>query len=453
MAGDFLTLDIKLQMAHQLRQSGQVGRAESIYKQVIAIDPDNVSAMVALSQINKQPLDFDKFRELLEKAVRRNPDSAQAHIRLGTLLRDNNEFDAARAAYRKAVALEPDNAQLYDDIAIMTQYDEVTEEVRRMQEMYMQTSGNSQKRQKLGFALGKIFDDLKQYDTAFEYFKEANRIGAARANWTNAGLVEWFRDLREIFDRDFLRRYRDIGNPDDCPIFITGMMRTGSTLREQVLCSHSSVYGAGEIRSLHKLINDISVQIAQPFPHGFGDVEPHLLKNVAARYIEDLKSHTSDEAYITDKNNYNFFYAALIAVMLPNARIIYCQRDPRDQGLSYFQKDIVVDQPYCYDLAQIGEITRLSEELMEYWRELMPGKIYVSRYEDLVTRPEESIRALLDHCGLDFEPACLSFHETKREVLNVSRAQIRKPMHSDSVGRWKNYEKHLQPLIDALESD
>jgi tetratricopeptide (TPR) repeat protein len=446
-------LDVKLQMAHQLRQSGQVEQAKTIYEQVIAADPGNYSALSALGEINKQPLDFDKVRELFEKAARANPDSAREHIRLGHFLRDNNEFDEACAAYRNAAELQPDNAQLYVEIAIMTQYDEVTEEVRRIQKMYGATSGNSLSRQRLGFALGKIFDDLKQYDTAFEYFREANRIGAARANWSNEGLVEWFRYIREVFDSDFLQRYRNIGNPDDCPIFITGMMRTGSTLREQILCSHPQVYGAGEITSLHDLINEISVTIAKPFPQGFDNIEPHVLEESAARYIEDLKGRSSGEAYITDKNNYNFFYAALIGVMLPNAKIIYCRRDPRDQGLSYFQKDIVSDQPYCYDLAQIGEITRLSEELISYWHELMPGKIYVSGYEDLVTRPEESIRALLDHCGLDFDPACLSFYETKREVLNVSRAQIRKPMHTNSVGRWRNYEKHLQPLLDALELD
>jgi tetratricopeptide (TPR) repeat protein len=446
-------LDVKLQMAHQLRQSGQVEQAKTIYEQVIAADPGNYSALSALGEINKQPLDFDKVRELLEKAARANPDSAQEHIRLGHFLRDNNEFDEASAAYRNAAELQPDNAQLYVEIAIMTQYDEVTEEVRRIQKMYGGTSGNSLSRQRLGFALGKIFDDLKQYDTAFEYFREANRIGAARVNWSNEGLVGWFRYIREVFDSDFLRRYRNIGNPDDCPIFITGMMRTGSTLREQILCSHPQVYGAGEITSLYDLINEISVTIAKPFPQGFDNIEPPVLEESAARYIEDLKGRSSGEAYITDKNNYNFFYAALIGVMLPNAKIIYCRRDPRDQGLSYFQKDIVSDQPYCYDLAQIGEITRLSEELISYWHELMPGKIYVSGYEDLVTRPEDSIRALLDHCGLDFDPACLSFYETKREVLNVSRAQIRKPMHTNSVGRWRNYEKHLRPLIDALELD
>jgi len=446
-------LDRKLQMAHQLHQSGHLEQARAIYQQVIAADPENYLALMALGEINKQPLEFDRARELLEKEARTNPDSPHAHIRLGKLLRDNNEFGDACSAFRKAAEIQPDNAQLYIEIALLTQYDEVTEEVRSMQELYGLTSGNSLNRQRLGFALGKIFDDLKQYDTAFEYFREANRIGAANANWTNAGLPEWFRHFREVFDGDFLRRYQNIGNPDACPIFITGMMRTGSTLREQVLCSHPKVYGAGEIASLHELINEISTQIGKPFPQDFGKVEPRLLKDSATRYIEDLKGRTSGELYVTDKNNYNFFYAALIAVMLPNAKIIYCKRDPRDQGLSYFQKDIVSGQPYCYDLAQIGEITRLSEELMDYWHELMPGKIYVSHYEDLVTSPEENIRALLDHCGLDFDPACLSFYKTKREVLNVSRAQIRRPMHSNSVGRWKNYEKHLQPLIDALGID
>jgi len=443
-------LEMKLQVARQLYQLGKLEQAEAIYKQVVAVDPENISALIALGEINNQPLEFDKVRKLLEKSIRAEPDSAHLFIQLGKLLRDNNVFDEACDAFRKAIELQPSNAQFYDDIAIMTQHDEITDEVRTMQAMYDQTSGNNQIRKKLGFALGKVFDDLKQYDIAFEFFKEANRIGAVHANWSNEGRAEWFRYFRKIFNSDFLQRYQNVGNPDKSPIFITGMMRTGSTLREQILCSHPKVYGAGEIMSLNTLICEISEKLGRPFPQGFDNIEPHVFKDTAVRYIEDLQRHTSGEVYFTDKMNYNFFYAALIAVMLPNAKLVYCKRDPRDQGLSYFQKDLPYNQAYSYDLVQIGEISRLMQDLMDYWQELMPGKIYVCHYEDLVSRPEERIRALLEYCGLEFDPACLLFYETKREVLNISRAQIRKPMHTNSIGRWKNYEKHLQPLIDAL---
>ncbi|MGI9343722.1 MAG: tetratricopeptide repeat-containing sulfotransferase family protein [Gammaproteobacteria bacterium] len=446
-------LDIKLKIARQLHQSGKLEEAKAIYTQVLAVDSDNVSALIALGEIDDQPLAFDELRRLLENAIRADPDSAQLHIQLGKLLRDNNEFDDACAAFRAAIAIDSRNAYLYDDIAIITQYDEITDDVRAMQEIYAQSSANSQTKMKLGFALGKVFDDLQQYDTAFEYFREANRIGAVQANWTNAGRAEWFQYFRKVFDEDFLARYQDIGIPDESPIFITGMMRTGSTLREQILCSHPQVYGAGETMQLNELINEISLKTGSPFPQGFNKVDPQLFKDAAIRYIEGLKSLSADTAFFTDKMNYNFFYAPLIAVMLPNAKIIYCKRDPRDQGLSYFQKDLPHNQAYCYDLAQIGEITRYMQDLMSYWQELMPGRIFVSHYEELVTEPEERIRDLLDHCGLNFDPACLSFYETKREVLNISRAQIRKPMHTKSIGRWKNYAEHLQPLISALNRD
>lgn len=446
-------LDIKLKMARQLHQSGKLDEARAIYTQVLAVDSDNLSALIALAEIDNEPIAFEELRKLLEKAIAADPDSAHLQVQLGKLLRDNNEFEDACAAFRTAIAMDAHNAYLYDDIAIITQYDEITDDVRAMQDAYALSSGDSQTRMKLGFALGKVFDDLEQYDTAFEHFEEANRIGAAKANWTNAGRAEWFRYFRKVFDKDFLVRYQDVGIPDNSPIFITGMMRTGSTLREQILCSHPHVYGAGETMQLNELINKISLKIGAPFPHGFNKVDPELLKDAAIRYIEGLTSLSADAIFFVDKMNYNFFYAPLISVMLPNAKIIYCKRDPRDQGLSYFQKDLPHNQAYCYDLAQIGEITRHMQDLMNYWEELMPGKIFVSHYEELVTEPEERIRGLLDHCGLEFDPACLAFYKTKREVINISRAQIRKPMHTRSIGRWKNYEAHLQPLIDALNAD
>jgi len=448
-------LDIKLQLAHQQRQLGQLEQAETLYRQVIAADPDNVSAQIALGQLCNQPLSFEMHRELLEKAVRANPESARAQMQLGTLLRDFGNFDEACIAFRKAAELDQENTQPYLEIALITKYDQPTDEVRKMQAIYDQAGGNSIKRRQLGFSLGKIFDDLQEYDTAFEYYREANLIGAVRdqENYKIANPAEDFRCVREIFDADFLRRYQHIGNPDDCPVFIIGMLRSGSTLTEQVICSHPEIYGSGENTILSAIVRDIGGRIGQPFPHGFGGVEPDVLRNGAARYLNELKQTASGEPYITDKTNTNFLYTALISVMLPNARIVYCKRDPRDIGLSYFQHDIPNKALYYYDLARIGELARLSEELMDCWNELMPGKIYVSRYEDLVTRPKESIHNLLDFCGLDFDSACLEFFKTKLEVKTVSRAQVRQPMHSKSIGRWKNYEKHLQPLINALRLD
>jgi len=291
------------------------------------------------------------------------------------------------------------------------------------------------------------------YDKAFEYLAEGNRIAHEVHPSRIKKAAQNFQQIQRIFNADFFRRCEDTGIADDSPILITGMPRSGSSLVEQVLATHPQVYGAGETECFYHIIDKVNQALDIRYPVGFDTLDKQTLQDIAGRYVAELKALAGGEHYITDKNMGSIIHIGLIGVILPKAKIIHCQRDPRDQGLSFFQHDFLNLQPNSYDLADIGRYYRIRQSLMAHWKRLLPGRIYTVRYEDMVTDLEKSTRKLLEHCGLPFDRTCLAFDETERTVNTASLAQVRRPLYSSSVGRWKNYEKQLQPLISALEME
>ena len=305
----------------------------------------------------------------------------------------------------------------------------------------------------LAFALGKALDDVGDYARAFEMFSEGNRIGRAGYSFDFSEDRRPHKPLRAVFDEAWFEEFRGAGIADDCPIFVFGLPRSGTTLVEQILASHPRVFGAGELDILHRIVTDICVRTGRVFPHGMRELDRELLKDGARRYVAELRARGGDADYVTDKMLATVIYVGLIHVMLPGARLVYVSRDPRDQGLSYFQTDFGDQQPYSHDLVDIAEYIRLYRSTVAHWDEVLPGAIHHIRYEDLVAEPEAETRALLAHCGLAFDPACLSFYDAARPVDTASVAQVRRPIYSASVGRWRRYERQLQPLIAALDLD
>jgi hypothetical protein len=341
---------------------------------------------------------------------------------------------------------------MYRALVLMTRYTEYSDEVRSMETHYASTEPDSHPRRVMAFALGKVFDDLREFDKAFEFFSEANAIARREYRYSLESEARGFEIVKNVFDREYFRRHRNIGISESCPIFVTGLPRSGTTLIEQVLASHPDVFGGGELPNFHNAVLRLSQRAGSPFPTCFASPNPQRVREAATQYVTELKSLAGGASFVTDKNLGATVYIGLISVMLPNAKIIYCQRDPRDQGLSLFQRDFEGAQPYCYDLRDIARYSVLHQRMLEYWQAVLPGRVCSIRYEALVAEPEVHIRRLLDHCGLAFDPACVAFHETKRAIGTASFAQVREPIHKGSIGRWKNYASQLQPLFEELDA-
>lgn len=256
------------------------------------------------------------------------------------------------------------------------------------------------------------------------------------------------------FDQQYFERTKDWGNPSDAPVFILGMPRSGTSLVEQILASHSHVHGAGEREEMLRLADRLPELLndSRTYPGCIDGLSISSSAEIADAFLKALKRLNPHAARITDKMPGNFHHVGLIATLFPNAKIIHCRRDPRDTCLSIFFGDFVGSHAYSYDLTNLGRYYRQYERLMAHWHKVLPGRILDVSYEDLVEQQEDWSRRMVKFCDLDWERGCLEFHKTSRNVQTRSNAQVRQPIYRSSIARWRPFETHLEPLVAALSA-
>jgi hypothetical protein len=312
----------------------------------------------------------------------------------------------------------------------------------------------------LGFALGKSFADIGEPARSFEYLLQANALKRRHSDYDEARMLGPLERAHTVFTPELMRRHAGAGNPSPVPIFIVGMPRSGSTLVEQILATHPLVFAAGEVLAFRQAMRAAGVHTtARPFPDSVTDLTGTELRDMADRYLTAIHAMMRDGAEhtlhartqrVTDKMLFNFRCVGLIHLALPNARIIHTCRDPIDTCMSCFSLDFLSSPQMC-DLGEMGRYYRAYSELMRHWRDLLPAGVMLDvHYEDLVLDLESHAQRIVAHCGLDWDPACLAFHETQRPVRTNSFAQVRQPVYRSSVGRWRPPPDALRPLLDAL---
>jgi hypothetical protein len=296
----------------------------------------------------------------------------------------------------------------------------------------------------LQFALGKAFEGQEDFDAAFHHYSTGNKLQRSMLDYSDAEREVTAQHIMTVFDRELLDQSTDTGCQSDAPIFVLGMPRSGTTLTEQILASHSAVEAGGELKTLRSLASGVG------FPMAFLATDSVDLKAAGEAYL--AATGLSDKGRFTDKMPENYLLIGLIRLILPNARIINCRRTPADTCIScYCIKFGAGSILYSYDLQEIGLEYRRYQRVMEHWEDVMPGAIYNLNYEDLINDQEGETRRLLDYCDLPFESACLQFSKTKRIVDTASASQVRKGLYRTSAGRWKQYEKHIEPLLAVLD--
>jgi hypothetical protein len=300
-----------------------------------------------------------------------------------------------------------------------------------------------------------MLDDADRFDEAFARYAQANNLfrewrAQAGERFDHDALRCRIETAVETFTPDFFSRKRGWGNNSELPVFIVGMPRSGTTLVEQICASHPAVFGAGELPDITRLWVALARGGAAP-ADGW---QRHRIAQAADAYLEHLRLLGPSAMRVTDKMPGNVYHLGLIAVLFPRARIILCRRDPRDTCLScYFQWFPSSRLLYTYNLADCARQYLQTERLVAHWRNVLPLPMLEMQYEELVADQETQSRRLIDFLGLPWDPACLEFHKTRRTVTTASVWQVRQPMYSRSVGRWRNYEKHLRPLLDVLEGE
>lgn len=304
----------------------------------------------------------------------------------------------------------------------------------------------------LHFALGKIFADRGEFDRSFAFYAKANGGRRKQVKFEVEAFRARLRHVRMAFQKPLFERLASAGVSSFRPIFIVGMPRSGSTLVEQILASHHQVHGGDEL----PLTTEVVLEARKKhFRASVSDMvtsaEPAWITDMARAYIRGARPLMGKKPRLVDKYLDNFWNVGLLRLMFPEARVIHCQRDPLDNGLSIYRRHFADAGPsFAYDLGEIGAYYKMQDSLMRHWDEVLPGFVMHMRYEDLVGAVEPNARALLAFCDLPWDERTLAFHRTEREVKTASHAQVRKPLYRDAIGSAQPYLKHLGPLIEAL---
>ncbi len=427
-----------------LKDLDKTQEAIACFKEALEIDPDNPVTLTNLAYALDALDQTEQATGYLRRAVELAPDNSEAWYHLGVQLSALGQIDEALAALARACEADPANGEAWRTITTLKKFRGDEPEIERITQAHAAAEPDSAARMHLGFALGKIHEDTGAHDAAFEYWREANAIRRRDFDFDISLYEEQADRIKRIFDRDFFAARENAGNPSDKPVLIVGMMRSGTTLAEQIIASHSQAAGAGE-QTLVTRFGEANLDRFEqsPFPD---------LGDFARDYLARLDRYGEQALRVVDKMPANFFWLGLVRAAFPNATIINMQRDGRDTCLSIWKNYFVTHgHAYAYDLDELARFYLIYRDLMDHWESVLPGGVFNCAYEELTRNPAHEARRLLDACGLEWEPGVLEFHKARSIVKTASVGQVRQGIYQSSVKGWERYERQLAPLIETLE--
>ncbi|RWO51958.1 sulfotransferase [Mesorhizobium sp.] len=416
----------------------------------LELQPGLIEALCALGRTYTAFDKPDMALPLYEKALKINRDHPKVRAGLASALSGLGRMDEAAAYLREAIARRIGVPAAYNDLVQTRSFTEEPEELQSILRELGNPKLGSEGAQQLHHAAGKVLNDLKRYDEAFDHFNKAKQASGQRFDIDL--YRRWVDSMIETFTPDFLAARAGYGNPSEAPVFVVGMPRSGTTLTEQICASHPDIHGAGELSKLSRVANAIGLKtlsagdLSQPIT----SITEDLSRTLAEEHLSYLRERAPAALRVVDKTPHNFELIGLIGLLFPNARIIHCRRDAIDNCVSCFVLNFSEAHSYNTDLTTLGLYYREYDRLMRHWNEVFPGLIFENRYEKLVDDQEAQSRRLIDYLGLPWDDACLRFFDRDGSVNTPSRWQVRQPIYKSSVKRWKNYENEIQSLIQSL---
>ena len=439
-----------------LRDLRRPDEALASYDKALALRPDYPEA---LNNRGAALRDLHQCEEALasyDQALALRPDYAVVHDNRAVILTELGRFEEAGAAIARAIALAPHRVRNYYDLTLLVErWTTDDPHLRAMEELAQDIDAlGVDERIELHFALGKAYAAAVSPERSFQHLLAGNALKRKQTRYDEATALGSLDSTRAQYSAALIRRRAGRGDPAAVPVFILGMPRSGTSLVEQILASHPAVFGAGEIEDFAQAVEDLG-RPARPALQPHETAEPMIsdegLRQLGAAYLGRITALAPAATRITNKTPENFRLAGLIHLALPNARIIHVRRDPVDTCLSCFSQLFAGNLPYTYDLGELGRYYRGYAALMAHWRSVLPEPVMIDvDYEAVVADLEGQARRIIAHCDLDWDARCLAFHRTERPVQTASMTQVRRPIYTDSAGRWRAYERFLGPLLAAL---
>lgn len=479
----------KLELARTLDKADLLEEAALLYHQTCEENPNLLEAFEAYAALLHKCHRYDEALECANRAKQIAPENPVVEEQLADIYLGMGNTEEALKYYNKALLHNPDKLSIlkgigtaYLEIGLLTDATTIADKMivisNQSLDGYLLKSrvkksikgdGLAEELLKLStleklsednkvlvhYALGKTFDEQKNYTDAFTHFKIANDIKKARSPYDRAIAENHFKEMINLFTPDFLRSHKNFGTERDLPILIVGMPRSGTTLTEQILSSHPDILGAGEVTFWGAANNAIPLKMhtSTPYPQCLHEMSIELAHDIAELYENTLRKTVgagTTSKHITDKMPHNFLQLGLILTLFPNVKIIHTKRDPIDTCLSIYFQHFNDSHSYAADLGDLVFYYKQYERLMQHWHAVLPGRILDVNYEDTISDPEYWSRQLISHIGLEWSESCLAPQKLERAVKTISQWQVRQPIYKTSVQRWKNYEPFISPLIEGL---
>ena len=435
-----------------LRRREKLGAALEQIDDLLRKDPNRFAYLVMRAGILIRMGDFEHAVPAYQYLVDQFPPRPKITLGQGHALKTVGRLDDAIEAYRKTIELQPGFGDAYWSLANLKTFRFEDCDLEAMQTELERDGCDQEDYFHLCFALGKAYQDRKQFDESFDYYKLGNDLKKKLERYDADEFSAAVEMMKQVCRGDLLTA--DVGCPAPDPIFILGLPRSGSTLLEQILASHSKVDGTKEqmhvLAFVKRLGGKKKVTDESRYPQILTELSGEELRALGDEYLERSAIQRGSAQYFIDKAPNNFLHIGLINMILPNAKIIDARRHPMGACFSGYTQLFAQGQPFTYGLNNIGRYYRDYVSLMDHWDEVLPGKVLRVQYEDVVNDTENQIRRILDFCGLPFEQSCLEFYKTDRAVRTPSSEQVRQPIYRGGLDMWRNYEVHLDGLKKAL---
>jgi tetratricopeptide (TPR) repeat protein len=440
-------------LSHVQRELDRFGDAAESARRVLELEPDNPNSHILYGSAIGTAGDHEGAIESFRTAIDMSPDKPGAICGMAHHQKTLGEQDAAIANYRRAIEVKPDHAEAYWSLANLKTFRFRDDEVEAMQRLLGREDLPDESRAQLQNALGLEFEARQDYDRAFEHFAACNAVRRQHETYDPVDTESTYDRLINLFTPQFFEKHAGVPDASVTPILVVGLPRSGSTLIEQILASHSRVDGTHELGDLSRAVRAVRGERSrrERFPDMLDKFDQDDWRRIGEEYLERTKIFRSGAPFFVDKNPNNFVYAGVLKLAIPNAKIINARRHPLDSCFGSFKQLFASGQPFTYDLVELGEYYLQYERLMHHWHEVLPGFVLDVHYEQVVADLEAEVKQMLDFCGLPLEDACLRFYETERAVKTASSEQVRQPIYSSSVDLWRNYEAHLSELIHILK--
>ena len=438
-----------------LRDTDQVDESRALYQRAVELRPGDPALMASLAGLIELKGDLVAACDMFAAAVAIDPASAEIRFSFGRCLRDSGAFDAAAAEFREVIRRHAKYAPALLALVRMKRLGDTLDQRKQLARLTTEAALPVRHRVQAGFAIGEVLDRAGEFDAAFNRFAAANALyGRHRAAtgecFDRTALASQIDVIDRHLARDYASETGEWSNPTELPVFVVGLPRSGTTLVEQICASHSQVAGLGELRAVQRIAREIAER--NTGREHLAEWDSAFARGEAGRHAVALAASAPGALRAIDKNPHNLMRLGLVGALFPKARVIWCRRDLRDIAISNHTLFFGQGNLYSTDQADCGFAVRAIDRLGAIWRRDLKLNVLEVVYEDLVTDLEPQIRRIVDFLGLGWEPRCLAFHETERHIDTPSSWQVRQPIYSSSIGRWRRFEQHLGPMLAEIDA-